>query len=178
MDSRVFRMALLTILSAFILVLVIVYATNSDKINRMFGLKQQKEVSTEASSEEASSEEEVIYGDQIGDSLNAFLLDDDFFDETEKIPSVMVRKKNASSSANEGESIEPESEDLSSEDESSSPDREGTGMAIVGELINPGSEAATDISGYLTSLPDAPPGGYGQYIPPNQTISGTPVGTP
>ena len=171
-------MALLTILSAFILVLVIVYATNSDKINRMFGFGQQKEASTEVSSEEESSEEEVIYGDQIGDSLNAFLLDDDFFDETEKIPSVIVRKKNASSSADTGDSGELQSEDDLSEDESSSTERNGTGMAIVGELLNPAGEAATDISGYLTSLPDAPPGGYGQYIPPGQTISGTPVGTP
>ena len=32
MDKRVFTMAILTIISAFILVLVIVYATNADKI--------------------------------------------------------------------------------------------------------------------------------------------------
>ena len=100
MDTRVFRMAILTIISAFILVLVIVYATNADKINRMFGWGQEKETSTEAASTEESLEEEVIYGDQIGDSLNAFLLDDDFFDETEKVPSVMVIKQNQSRQKN------------------------------------------------------------------------------
>ena len=169
MDTRVFRMAILTIISAFILVLVIVYATNADKINRMFGWGQEKETSTEAASTEESLEEEVIYGDQIGDSLNAFLLDDDFFDETEKVPSVMVIKQNQSASGGSTKESEGGQEEQQ---------QGGTGMAIVGDLYNPNPEAATDISGYLTSLPDAPEGGYGQYIPADQTISGTPVGTP
>ena len=51
-------------------------------------------------------------------------------------------------------------------------------MAVVGELTNPSLEGAADSSGYLTSLPDAPAGGYGQYIPADQTITGTPVGQP
>ena len=169
MDSRVFRMAILTIISAFILVLVIVYATNSDKINRMLGIGVEKATSTEAASVEVSVEEEVVYGDQIGDSLNAFTLDEDFFDETEKVPSVMVIKKSKSSA----DSSTQENTEGQEEQE-----KEGTGMAIVGELYNPNSEAATDISGYLTSLPQPPAGGYGQYIPSDQTISGTPVGTP
>ncbi len=33
-----------------------------------------------------------------------------------------------------------------------------------------------DSSGYLTTVPDAPPGGFGEYIPVDQTIGGTPVG--
>ena len=110
----------------------------------------------------------MIYGDQIGDSLNGFLLDDDFFDETEKIPSVVVIKKSdAGTDASSAESSFDEEED-----------RPGTGMAVVGELTNPNREAGTDSSGYLTSLPDAPNGGYGQYIPADQTITGTPVGQP
>ena len=168
MDARVFRMAILTIISAFVLVLVIVYATNTEKINSLFGWDRKTEVAADAASVEAS-EEEVIYGDQIGDSLNGFLLDDDFFDETEKIPSVVVIKKSDSStdeSSAEGSFTEEE-------------DRPGTGMAVVGELTNPNLEGAvTDSSGYLTSLPDAPNGGYGQYIPGDQTITGTPVGQP
>ena len=169
MDSRVFRMAILTIISAFVLVLVIVYATNTDKINNLLGVEDKPmPVATEEATEEAS-EEPVIYGDQIGDSLNGFLLDDDFFDETEKIPSVVVIKKSDSGtdeSSAEGSFTEEE-------------DRPGTGMAVVGELTNPNLEgAATDSSGYLTSLPDAPNGGYGQYIPGDQTITGTPVGQP
>ena len=45
MDAKVFRMAILTIISAFILVLVIIYATNSDRINDMFGWGREKEAS-------------------------------------------------------------------------------------------------------------------------------------
>ena len=167
MDTRVFRMAILTILSAFILVLVIVYATNTEKINSLFGWGQKSQPVTEVATEE-TTEEEVIYGDQIGDSLNAFLLDDDFFDETEKIPSVVVIKKSDASTdeSSEGSSFAEEE------------DRPGTGMAVVGELTNPSLESAADSSGYLTSLPDAPNGGYGQYIPADQTITGTPVGQP
>ncbi|WP_022766546.1 hypothetical protein [Butyrivibrio sp. XPD2006] len=168
MDSRVFRMAILTIISAFILVLVIVYATNTDKINSLFGVKEKPQpVASEAATEEVS-EEPVIYGDQIGDSLSGFLLDDDFFDETEKIPSVVVIKKSEAST-------DESSADSSFAEEE---DRPGTGMAVVGELTNPNLEAGTDSSGLLTSLPDAPDGGYGQYIPSDQTISGTPVGQP
>ena len=37
MDYKVFRTAVLAIVSALILVLVIVYATNADKINEIFG---------------------------------------------------------------------------------------------------------------------------------------------
>ena len=168
MDARVFRMAILTIISAFILVLVIVYATNTDKINNLLGVEDKPmPVATEEATEEAS-EEQVIYGDQIGDSLNGFLLDDDFFDETEKIPSVVVIKKSDASTdeSSEGSSFAKEE------------DRPGTGMAVVGELTNPNLEAGTDSSGYLTSLPDAPEGGYGQYIPSDQTVTGTPVGQP
>ncbi len=173
MDARVFRMAIMTIISAFILVLVIIYATNTQKINALFGWNQKKSVAveTEVAAETEASVEEAIYGDQIGDSLNAFLMDDDFFDETEKVPSaVVVRKTDVvtddaaagteSSFAEEGE------------------EKGGTGMAIVGQLTNPSLEGAADASGYLTSLPDPPPGGYGEYIPSDQTITGTPVGTP
>ena len=168
MDARVFRMAILTIISAFILVLVIVYATNTDKINNLLGVEDKPMPGATEEATEEASEEPVIYGDQIGDSLNGFLLDDDFFDETEKIPSVVVIKKSDASTdeSSEGSSFAKEE------------DRPGTGMAVVGELTNPNLEAGTDSSGYLTSLPDAPEGGYGQYIPSDQTVTGTPVGQP
>ncbi len=162
-------MAILTIISAFVLVLVIVYATNADKINKAFGVGQSKEISSEAASAEESLQEEIVYGDQIGDSLDSFLLDEDFFDETETVPSVMVIKKSQAASEESGQDNAQDQEEQ---------EIEGTGMAVVGELFNPNTEAAADISGYLTSLPDAPAGGYGQYIPADQTISGTPVGTP
>ena len=76
MDRRVFRMAILTIISAFVLVLMIVYATNAKKINELFGWGQAKEVVSEELSEEFS--EEIFTGDQIGDDLSGFMLDEDF----------------------------------------------------------------------------------------------------
>ncbi len=165
-------MAIMTILSAFILVLVIIYATNTKKINALFGWDQKREVAveTEVATQEASVQEETVYGDQIGDSLSAFLMDDDFFDETEKVPSAVVVRKTdvlTDDAATEGSSFAEEGQE-----------RGGTGMAIVGQLTNPSLEGAADSSGYLTSLPEAPPGGYGEYIPSDQTITGTPVGTP
>ena len=168
MDARVFRMAILTIVSAFILVLVIIYATNTDKINSLLGFDKVKETSTVETSIEESSEV-VIYGDQIGDNLDGFLLDEDFFDETEKVPSVVVRKKTTAGSSDSS------TEDAASEESS---ERDGTGMAVVGELFNPNPEATADMSGYLTSVPEAPAGGFGQYIPAGQTVTGTQVGTP
>ncbi len=75
MNRRVFSLAVLTMISAFILIMVIVYATNADKINRLFGLEKEKQ---EAVTEEASEKEtatETVYGDQIGDNLSGFLLD-------------------------------------------------------------------------------------------------------
>ncbi len=180
MDAKVFRLSVLTIISAFILVLVIIYATNTDKINRLFGWGQDDNNAVAEEAATDASKEEVIYGDQIGDNLDAFTLDEDFFDETETIPSVVVIKKsNSSDSASTEESVLGEDE--------SSKEKSGTGMAVVGELQNPNPTgavgpgasqgAATDASGYLTSLPNPPAGGFGTYIPADQTVGGTPVGT-
>jgi hypothetical protein len=166
-------MGIMTIISAFILVLVIIYATNTKKINALFGWDQKKKVAveTEVTEEEQPATDTVFHGDQIGDSLTAFLMDDDFFDETEKVPSAVVVRKTdvvADDAAAGTESSFTEEEE----------EKGGTGMAIVGQLTNPSLEGAADSSGYLTSLPDPPPGGYGEYIPSDQTITGTPVGTP
>ena len=187
MDRRVFRMAILTIISAFILVLLIVYATNAKKINELFGWGQEKEISTEVT--EGTSQEEVFTGDQIGDDLSGFLLDEDFFDETEKVPSVVVRKKTSAGNASSS-GISADSDDLVGDDGIAEPDGQdgvddAAGMAVVGQVTNPNPEYpsmyqddATGASGYLTSVPQAPPGGFGQFIPSDQTITGTPVGTP
>jgi hypothetical protein len=221
MDAKVFRMTILMIISAFILVMVIVYATNVDKVTKLIGGDKDKG-STE-SSEEISSEKyadgEVFKGDQIGDNLSAFELDDKFFDPTERVPSVVVRKKN---------NLDGE-EAVAAATASTEKEQKGTGMAVVGELTNPnpsveleagyystgnlvnpnattststdtpgslmnpdaisssetsgsmmnsGAVSSTDSSGYLTSLPSAPAEGYGEYIQPSQTITGTPVGIP
>ncbi len=189
MNRRVFGLAVLTMISAFILIMVIVYATNADKINRLFGWGQEKtETVTEAVSEEEASTE-TVYGDQIGDNLSGFLLDEDFFDETEKIPSVVVIKQSSGASDQTDDATGELAVDdgiVGDEDGQEPSDRpSGTGMAVVGELTNPNPDLpagfqddATGASGYLTTVPQAPAGGFGQYIPADQTISGTPVGTP
>lgn len=187
MDRRVFRMAILTIISAFILVLLIVYATNAKKINELFGWGQEKEIEAEATLEDV--QEEVFTGDQIGDDLGAFMLDEDFFDETEKVPSVVVRKKTSAGNAStSGDTTNGDA--LVGDDGITGPDGQSdaedpAGMAVVGQVTNPNPEYpsmyqddTTGASGYLTSVPQAPPGGFGQYIPADQTVTGTPVGTP
>lgn len=187
MDRRVFRMAILTIISAFILVLVIVYATNADKINKLFGWGQAKEIEAEVTEE--VPQEEIFTGDQIGDDLGAFMLDEDFFDETEKVPSVVVRKKTSAGNSSTADAS-ANGDALVGDDGIAGPDGQGdaddaVGMAVVGQVTNPNPEYpafyqddATGASGYLTSVPEAPPGGFGQYIPSDQTVTGTPVGTP
>ncbi len=193
MDRRVFRMAILTMISAFILVMLIVYASNAKKINDLFGWSKAKEVVTEETVEELP--EDVFTGDQIGDDLSGFMLDEDFFDETEKIPSVVVRKKTnagASGSGADGASAATigSSDALVGDDGIKGEDGDddtdsGSGMAVVGQVTNPNpqypsmyQDDATGASGYLTSVPEAPAGGFGQYIPSDQTVTGTPVGTP
>ncbi len=191
MNRRVFSLAVLTMISAFILIMVIVYATNADKINRLLGREKEKQeavtVTEDVSEEEAATE--TVYGDQIGDNLSGFLLDEDFFDETEKIPSVVVIRQ----ASGEAEQTDEATGELIGDDgikgdgdvQEPSDRPSGTGMAVVGELTNPNPDLpagfqddATGASGYLTTVPQAPAGGFGQYIPADQTISGTPVGTP
>ncbi|WP_026517062.1 hypothetical protein [Butyrivibrio sp. MC2021] len=149
MDSKVFRMALLVIISVFALIAVIVYATNADRINGLLGKKSESAAVAVSAEETSLSLPEEAYGEQIGENLNGFLYDEDFFDETEKIPSVVVIKKSAASAS------------ISDEDEAayviSEDDIQGTGMAVVGQLENPGDEASFDISGAMSSLPAVVP---------------------
>lgn len=154
MDAKVFRMALLTIFSAFILVAVIIYVTNADRINSLLGKREKasEEVSAEISAEEAS----IIYGQQIGNDLKSFLYDEDFFDENEKIPAVVVIKKNNNISS-DASSL------LLSEDEN---DENGRGMAVVGQLDNPDAAGSFD-SGLQPPVLD-----------PDKPIEGTPTGKP
>ena len=189
MNRRVFILAVLTMISAFVLVMVIVYATNANKINRLFGWEKEKQTDTTETEPEEETAPDTVYGDQIGDNLNGFLLDDDFFDETEKIPSVVVIKQSSGSGAETdeatGELIGDDGITGEGGDAAAEGATKGTGMAVVGELTNPNPQLpsgyqddATGASGYLTTVPETPPGGFGQYIPADQTISGTPVGTP
>lgn len=160
MDAKVFRMALLTIISAFILVIVVIYATNADKIGALFGkTSSQSEASIEASEGKSV---EIIAGQQIGDDLKSYLYDDDFFDEAEKIPAVVVIRKNTKTSS-EGSSASSEA----------STDDEGTGMAVVGQLDNPGA-GNSDMGGAGMSAPGGNILPQGPITEP--PLEGTPVG--
>ncbi|MCR5558186.1 MAG: hypothetical protein K6F75_11590 [Butyrivibrio sp.] len=164
MDKRVFRMAILTIISAFILVAVIIYATNADKLGRIFGGKEKNEASDSASIE-TSVADEASYGQQIGDDLKAFLYDDDFFDEDEEVPAVVVIQQNTRV-VEDGKESEEGEEDSEEED--------GSGMAVVGQLDNPDAPFLLPDGTIPDGVaPDAAlPGNLKE--PP---IEGTPVGT-
>ena len=71
MDYKVFRKAVLAIASALILVLVIVYATNADKINAIFGRGGASDSGASAST--YSSGVTSAFGEQIGDNTQGFL---------------------------------------------------------------------------------------------------------
>ncbi|WP_026652321.1 hypothetical protein [Butyrivibrio proteoclasticus] len=165
MDVKVFRMALLTIISAIILVFVIVYATNADKINGLFGKGNDKS-GNPATAASYMSGDGVMAGEQIGDDLNAFMYDEEFFDELESIPAVVVIKKNSSGSDG--------SSDASSD--ASSEDQDGTGMAVQGQLYNP--NGAGEFTSANSSGADVPPGGDVPGKEPTGTLPGTSVGTP
>lgn len=158
MDKKVFTMALLTIFSAFILIIVIIYATNVDKINGLFGKSSDNAAPSETSSE--LSLEDAGYAQQIGNDLNGFMYDDSFFDETEEIPAVVViqQKKSSDTGSSEGSSVEQQDS------------RGSAGTAVIGELENP--DTLPDMPGVGLSG-SVPPQGN---IPPGQTVSGTPVG--
>ena len=126
MDAKVFRLTLLTIISAFLLVIVILYATNADKINKMFVREKSGSAAEENSGETAPYVDEESYAQQIGDDLKSFLYDEDFFDEAEQIPAVVVIQQNT-------KTVE-EATDNSSEQEI---DEDSVGMAVVGQLDNP-----------------------------------------
>lgn len=127
MDKKVFKMSLFTIISAIILVFVIVYATNADKLNKLFGWGDNK-VKEAATAASYSSGIDTALGEQIGDDLQAFIYDEEFFDELESIPAVVVIKKNVSGS---GDSSSAATSGSSEDDE-----EEGTGMAVQGQLYN------------------------------------------
>jgi hypothetical protein len=145
------------------LVLAIVYATNTEKLNELFGRKNS-DVSSNAEVEMAAADysgSPSEFAQQIGDNLDGFLLDQDFFDETEKVQSVVVIKKNSSDVK----------ESPSSAAISSTKEMEGTGMAVVGELINPGAEGV-DPSTLDSNLFE-----YNGQMPATPPETGTPVGT-
>ena len=157
MDKRVFTMAILTIISAFILVLVIVYATNADKIKDLTGKGGTDEADAATS---FVSETGMIEGDQIGDNLDAFLNDEDFFDENDNLPSIVVIKENEEGSANSASSGASVSEDDAKKNSKDKVD--AVGRVEGGTIENPNPIDADE-------LPIS-----GSTLPP---VEGTPVGS-
>ncbi len=109
MDSKVFRLAIATIVSMVALIGLVVYAANSEKINSLFANKNSSsEASTESTAPSYGSSS--VYGDQIGDNLKGFLLDEEFFDANERIPSVVITTAGGDVSGNdvssEGDSVD------------------------------------------------------------------------
>ena len=99
MDSKTFRLSVAAIFTTVVLIAVVVYAANRDRINSLMGQK------AESVSEEGviTADEEVSatqYGEQIGDNLKGFLTADDFFDKSEQRPSVVVVVDNVPVPAN------------------------------------------------------------------------------
>ena len=93
MDSKTFRLAVLSIVSILLLVAVIVYAANRDRFGELFG-KKAKNDTAENDAVTAESVTETEYGEQIGDDLKAFILDPDFFDGDSRTESVIVTTDN------------------------------------------------------------------------------------
>ena len=136
MDSRTYRLAILSIVSILLLVTLIVYAANAERITRLIEGRGSRS-SGETTEEIAEASPTDGYGEQIGDDLKGFLRDDKFFDTTEKNSSVVITtvdkppaypivddvlKAPESTTQTEGPSQENASEGASAEGNSASDD--------------------------------------------------------
>ncbi|MCR4833242.1 MAG: hypothetical protein K5900_06675 [Butyrivibrio sp.] len=92
-SDKVFRLSVITIISAFILILVVVYSTNTDKFDALFNRNKTQSDTTADASINASG----VQIEQIGDNLHGYMVDSDFFDENEKIPEVIITVDNIQS---------------------------------------------------------------------------------
>ncbi len=97
MDSKTFRLSILAIITTMVLIGVVVYAANRDRINSLLGSKKASETEASVTEEEESGTE---FGEQIGDNLKGFLTANDFFDKSEQRPSVVVVVDNVPVPAN------------------------------------------------------------------------------
>jgi hypothetical protein len=111
MDSKSFRLSILALVTTVVLVGVVVYAANRDKIHALIGGESSYEEASEVS-EEAVVTETTEYGEQIGDNLKGFLTADDFFDKSEQRPSVVVVVDNVPVPANAEDSGVEDTTDL------------------------------------------------------------------
>ncbi|MCH4193004.1 MAG: hypothetical protein LKF52_11910 [Butyrivibrio sp.] len=86
MDSKVVRLAILTFISLIALILVVVYATNTDRIHALIngGADASAQVSSSVAGVSVTA-----YGEQIGDNLKSFLSDETFFDKDDILQQVV-----------------------------------------------------------------------------------------
>ncbi len=98
MDSKALRLSIAAIITTMVLVAVVVYAANIDRINDLMGKKPDQAETEEVL--ETVETSETVYGEQIGDNLKGFLTADDFFDKSEQRPSVVVVVDNVPVPAN------------------------------------------------------------------------------
>ena len=99
MDSKTLRLSVAAIITTVVLIAVVVYAANRDRIDKLVGTSSSSQ--TEEEETQAGAEISVTgYGEQIGDNLKGFLTADDFFDKSEQRPSVVVVVDNVPVPAN------------------------------------------------------------------------------
>ena len=85
MDFKIIRLAILMFISLLALILVVIYATNTTRIDTLLnGTSDASAESAISATEEISSD----YGEQIGDNLKAFLTDENFFDQNSALEEI------------------------------------------------------------------------------------------
>ncbi|WP_026670643.1 hypothetical protein [Butyrivibrio sp. AE3006] len=102
MDSKAYRLSILAIITTVVLVSVVVYAANRERIAALIDADEfASTVEEEIPEDEAIDEAEIMSsGEQIGDDLKGFLKSDKFFDKNEQRPSVVVVVDNVPVPAN------------------------------------------------------------------------------
>jgi hypothetical protein len=122
MDSKALRLSIVAIITTVVLIAVVVYAANRDRINALIGVDGHKAAQEEVVDADSDSTM-TQYGEQIGDNLKGFLTADDFFDKSEQRPSVVVVVDNQpvpANSSDQGQTtdlmdIEPAADDALSD---------------------------------------------------------------
>ena len=122
MDSKALRLSIVAIITTVVLLAVVVYAANRDRINALIGVDGHNTAQEEVVDADCNATV-TQYGEQIGDNLKGFLTADDFFDKSEQRPSVVVVVDNQpvpANSSGQGQTtdlmdIEPATDDAPSD---------------------------------------------------------------
>ncbi|WP_026496900.1 hypothetical protein [Butyrivibrio sp. WCD3002] len=114
MDSKAYRLSILAIITTVVLVGVVVYAANRERIAALIGADEfGSSVEEEIAEDEDIDESDIISsGEQIGDDLKGFLKSDNFFDKSEQRPSVVVVVDNIPVPANSEDGLSNRTTDV------------------------------------------------------------------